>query len=65
MESCNVCKKLNETKIDQFYSIKDLPTVKGWTNLEFQEFFWKKISCLREIDFVSESYLGRDSILQK
>lgn len=39
MESCYVCKKFNKTKIDQFYPNKDLPTVKKWTGLEFQEIF--------------------------
>lgn len=51
MESCNVCKKLNKTKIDKFYPNKDLPTIKGCTGLEFQEIFGIKIFCLFERDW--------------
>lgn len=61
MESCNVCKKLNKTNIDQFYPNKDLPKLKVGQVVEFQEIFGiKYLVCLREIYFVSESYLGRD-----
>lgn len=50
MESCDVCKKLNKTKIDRFYPNKDLPTIKGLTGCWISRNFWDKISCLFERD---------------